>query len=341
MQLVKSDLSGSDLLDFYTNFISSFELKINHLKLGKIVVEISKRLPLNSSEGYPFVEKVFNALSKQDREASCILKIEMAMWKLKESDLTACKRLLGEAKETISTLGFVDNVVNAAYYKTYSNYLKHIDDPNEFYKNELLYLAYTPIEEIPFIEQQSIAFDLGIASLLGDSIYNFGEFLQHPVVESLNGSKAEWLYKFLMAFNKGDIRGYEQLLVHFASEIESRPALNEKRDFLYEKVQLMCLMELVFSKPADDRNISFEEVSAITGKSLDEVEPLLLKALAYNLIRGVIDGVKNSIHVSWAQPRVLDREQISVLSNKLSVWLGKVDETLSFLEKHGSEEIVK
>ncbi len=64
---------------------------------------------------------------------------------------------------------------------------------------------------------------------------------------------------------------------------------------------------------------------------MGEVEPLLLKVLAYDLIRGVIDGVKNSIQVSWAQPRVLDREQRSVFSNKLSVWSGKVYETFSFL----------
>ncbi|KAF0979930.1 hypothetical protein FDP41_001083 [Naegleria fowleri] len=340
-QLVKTDqLGGEELLSFYTNFISSFELKINHLKLGKIVVEISKKLPLNSTQGYPFVETVYNSLSKQDREAACILKTEMAMWKLKGSDLTACKRLLTEVKETINTLGFVDNFVNASYYKVYSNYLKHVDDANEFYKNELLYLAYTPIEDIPFIEQQAIAFDLGIAALLGDSIYNFGEFLQHPVVESLNGSQADWLYKLLMAFNKGDIRGYEQLISTYAHEIDSRPSLKEKKDFLYEKVQLMCLMELVFSKPADNRNIAFEEVAQVTRKPLSEVEPLLLKALAYDLIRGVIDGVKHTIHVSWAQPRVLDKSQVSILKDKLSVWLGKVDESLTFLKKHGSDEVV-
>ena len=342
LQLAKSDqMDGQSLLDFYVNFVSSFELKINHLKLGRLIVEISKKLPFTSTEGYSFVEKVYEALSKQDKEASCILKIEMAYWKLKETDLTACKRLLGEAKETITALGFVDNFVNAHYYRVYSNYLKHIDDPNEFYKNELLYLAYTPIEEIPNIEQQSIAFDLGIASLLGDNIYNFGEFLQHPVVESLNGSKAQWLYDLLLAFNKGDIRGYEQLASKYANEIDSRASLKEKKDFLYEKVQLMCLMELVFSKPADDRNITFSEVSRITGKPLEEVEPLLLKSLAYDLIRGVIDGIKQSIHVRWAQPRVLDRGQITVLKDKLGVWLGKVDDTLSFLKKHGSEDVTQ
>ncbi|KAL9651186.1 hypothetical protein ABK040_008257 [Willaertia magna] len=343
LNLVTEDqLSGLDLVDLYKNFISSFELRINSLKLGKLIVEISKKLPIDyHNDGYNFVESINDKLQKKDKEASCILKSEMAYWKLKGGDLSNCKKLLEQTKETITELGFVDNYVNACYYKVYANYLKLMDDPNEFYKNQLLYLAYTKIEDVPLIEQQSIAFDLGIAALLGDAIYNFGEFLQHPIVESLNGTQAEWLYRLLKAFNRGDIKEYEQLMNTYQNEINSRPALSEKKEFLYEKVQLMCLMELVFSKPAHDRNIHFSEVNQITGKSEDEVEPLLLKALSYDLIRGVIDGVQQSIHVRWAQPRVLDKDQIGTLRDKLGTWLDKVDESLKFLKQHGSEDVVE
>jgi hypothetical protein len=33
---------------------------------------------------------------------------------------------------------------------------------------------------------QDLAFDLSLAALLGDNIYNFGELLAHPIVNSLS-----------------------------------------------------------------------------------------------------------------------------------------------------------
>lgn len=52
-----------------------------------------------------------------------------------------------------------------------------MDKPNEYYKTQLLYLAYTPLETLSENEQRRIAFDLGKAALLGDRIYNFGELV--------------------------------------------------------------------------------------------------------------------------------------------------------------------
>ena len=69
-----------------------------------------------------------------------------------------------------------------------SEWLRRAASLNEFYRHALLYLAYTPLEELSKLSQQAIAFDVGVAALLGDRIYNFGELLGHPVVESLQGT---------------------------------------------------------------------------------------------------------------------------------------------------------
>jgi 26S proteasome regulatory subunit N9 len=261
------------------------------------------------------------------------LKTEIAAWHLRTKDYEGCRDLLRNVREVIDKTGHVDNTVHASYYKTYAEYLKVTEDPNEFYKNALLYLAYTPIEQLPLIEQQAMAFDLGIAALLGDHIYNFGELLGHPVVESLSGSQAEWLYTLLIAFNRGSINDYQQAV---KSTTGMPDILRQNAAFLLEKVQLMSVMELVFNRPADNRIIPFNDVDKVTGVSADRVEPLLLKALAYNLIRGVIDEVQESIHVTWAQPRVLDKGQIASLQGKIGGWLDKVDKTLNYLEEQGS-----
>ncbi len=40
-----------------------------------------------------------------------------------------------------------------------------------------MYLVYTPVEDIPQLEQQMLAFDMGIAALVSPDIHNFGELV--------------------------------------------------------------------------------------------------------------------------------------------------------------------
>ena len=54
-------------------------------------------------------------------------------------------------------------------------------------------------------EALEISFDLGIAALVGEGLYNFGELLEHPVVATLETTHFAWLAHLLRAFNAGDI----------------------------------------------------------------------------------------------------------------------------------------
>jgi len=333
---LESHDAGKELHQLYNNFISQFESKLNSLSLAEIVVAITRKSN-NPVETIEFLESVSKRLSenKNNSEAIAILKTEIAVWRLRTHAFQQCRDILREVKDLIEKSGHVDNTVNSAYYKAYAEYLKLTEDPNEFYKNALLHLAYTPIENITHIEQQAMAYDLGIAALLGDNIYNFGELLGHPVIDSLKGSQAEWLLKILFAFNRGDIQEYQKQ----AEAFSSLQVLQTNKNFLIEKLQLMAVMELVFNRPADNRIIPFKDVSDATGVPLDRVEPLLLKSLAYSLIRGVIDEVSGTIRVTWAQPRVLDKSQITNLREKIGTWLGKVDHSLEYLQDKGTNEI--
>jgi len=335
------DLSSDLSMEFYEKFLKEFELNMNLLRLAQIVVIISSKLT-DGARAIQFLESVYTKVeTKKNNEALVILLVQIALWQLKTGDSVACKKTLDKARDLIDKTGYVDNVVNASYYRAISDYFMAVDEPNEFYKNALLFLAYTPIENIEFVSQQALAFDLGIAALLGDHIYNFGELLSHPVIESLNGSQAEWLVKLLFAFNRGSIQEYQRVNQTYQSQIDSSPVLQQRKTFLQEKMQLMAIMELVFSRPANNRTIPFVDVQQATGaNNLDLVEPMLLKALAYDLIRGKIDGVGQTISVTWAQPRVLDKSQISNLQVKVSSWLDKVNQTLTFLEEQGSDEFI-
>ncbi len=71
-----------------------------------------------------------------------------------------------------------------------------------YYKNALLYLACVSIDELTLDERRSRANDLSLAALVSDSIYNFGELLLHPILDSLIGTPNAWLRDLLFAFNR-------------------------------------------------------------------------------------------------------------------------------------------
>ena len=67
---------------------------------------------------------------------------------------------------------------------------------------------------------------------------------------------------------------------------------------------------MTFKRPATNRNLSFKDISATTGVNEDEVELLVMKALAQGLLKGTIDQVDSTAHFTWVQPRVLDKKQV-------------------------------
>ena len=46
---------------------------------------------------------------------------------------------------------------------------------HEFYKSALMFLAYTPLEDLSPSEVYILATDMALASVTGDDIYNFGK----------------------------------------------------------------------------------------------------------------------------------------------------------------------
>ena len=193
-------------------------------------------------------------------------------------------------------------------------------DYSQYYKNALLYLACVQLDELSQAERAERAHDLALCALLGETIYNFGELLMHPVLEALKGTSHEWLGQLLFAFNAGDIGRFDAL----SSQFTKYPLLAQNMQFVRQKLCLMALIELVFKRPGDGRRISFATVAQETRLPHDEVEHLLMKGLSLKLIKGKIDQVDQVIQVDWVQPRVLDKKQIESLREQISKWQNRV-----------------
>eukprot|EP00761_Pharyngomonas_kirbyi_P008617 gb/GECH01008629.1/.p1 GENE.gb/GECH01008629.1/~~gb/GECH01008629.1/.p1 ORF type:complete len:378 (+),score=121.87 gb/GECH01008629.1/:1-1134(+) len=321
--------------DCYNNFLSNFETKLRPIRLASIVVQLANQFS-ESQKAVNFLDEIAEKV-KEDTEAWCVLKSNSAIHLLKAEQTKEAQQLIENVKKEINGLANVDNLVNSAYYKAYALWLKTVDKPSEFFRNALLYLAYTPAEEMSIIEQKNVAFDLGIAALIAEDVYNFGELLRHPAVESLSGTQNEWLLQMLKVFNRGNIPQFNNLTEQYKKTLSEQPVLSSKSEFLREKIRLMSLMELVFQRGTGERILSFQEVSDNTGVPVENVEVLLLKALALDLIRGKIDEIDSKIHVNWVQPRVLDTEQVASIRDNIGNWIDRVHNTLVFLENETPE----
>ncbi|KAF6745602.1 hypothetical protein DFP72DRAFT_925597 [Ephemerocybe angulata] len=320
-------------VDVFEQFVRDFESKINQLKLVEMGVKVSKDID-NPQTHLTFLTSLLSRVdTAASPEAHVLLLASIAHAKLLYGDLEGTKSDMDSAWAVLDKLDNVDSRVNAAYYGVAADYYKAKAEYAPYYRHSLLYLACVdPEKDLSEEERLLRAHDLSISAFLGDSIYNFGELLMHPILEALNGTQHEWLSKLLFTFNEGNIGKFEALAPLFPKE----PILQENYAFLRQKICLMALIESVFKRGAGERSMSFRTVAEETRLPVDEVEHLVMKALSLKLIRGSLDQVDEKAHITWVQPRVLSREQIGGMAKRLEQWVEK----LNGVEKRIAPEVL-
>lgn len=327
--------AGDALIQLYHNFITDFETKINLLKLAHFAVIVSRQYS-EKEAAVDYLEGVIAKLrdTKEVRieEPILYIKVQIGTLKLEQADQKECKKLLDEGKCTLDSMTDIDPSVYASFYWVSSQYHKSRQEFAEFYKSALLFLAYTAVDSLSESFKLDLAFDLSLSALLGENIYNFGELLAHPIIKSLLGTKVEWLYYIIEAFNSGDLIRYQELCNVHGAALRTQPALVQNEKNLLEKINILCLMEIIFSRSSDDRTIPLSVIADRTRLTIEDVEYLLMKSLSVHLIEGIIDQVEGTVYVSWVQPRVLGIPQIKSLRNRLDNWVDKVHTALLSVE---------
>ncbi|KNZ47211.1 26S proteasome regulatory subunit N9 [Puccinia sorghi] len=381
-------------IPLYNHFITDFQNKINSLKLVEISVVVSQRFT-DGNDALEFLSKLADMLKpveKKDDEPAGASKAAGASGKATQLETNAeayvlarmsaahFYLLLGKTKETesamdecraiIDKLDSVDTSVRAGFYRVSADYFKWEAAYASYYKTSLLYLACLPNVTVDLDLESRIqrAHDLGLAALLGDTIYNFGELLQHQILESLTGTPFEWIRSLLFAFNEGNLGIFESLTPRFPEE----PILQNSYPFLRQKICLMALIDAVFRRSVTDRIMPFEVIASETKLPINEVEHLVMKALRYvtlpffsqchthsvfyfyfscdddvalgwyslGLIKGSLDQISGTASITWVQPRVLNKQQIEALKKKLDDWTNRVMKVGQFAHSNGGSEIL-
>lgn len=310
-ELVKEDYfkEGNELIAFYKKFITDFEKKLNPLALVELLCPYVIRQFTNSEEALEFLKSIKDK-TKESSEAQLLCLTSIGSIKLLTNDFAATKTIIEECDEILNGIAGV-TPVHSRFYELCSNYHQLLSNHNQYYKDALRYLGCVEMSTIPIGEQRERAFNLGLAGLLGDKIFNFGELLQHPVLESLKNTPRQWLVDLLFAFNSGNIKRMNDLKPYWSAQ----PDLVANELKLRQKNMLLCLMEMTFSRASNNRQIKFEEIASETGVPVEEVEILAMKAMSLGLVEGTIDQVEQKVNMSWVQPRVLDQQQVGKMLN--------------------------
>jgi 26S proteasome regulatory subunit N9 len=143
--------AGDALIQLYNHFISDFETKINLLKFSHFTVLVSRQYSdkdaaINYLEGV--ISKLHDTKESRVEEPILYVKMQIANYLLEKGSQKECKKLLDEGKTTLDSMVDVDPSVHSTYYWICSQYYKVCQDYSEFYKNALLYLAYTTVESL-------------------------------------------------------------------------------------------------------------------------------------------------------------------------------------------------
>ena len=275
--------------------------------------------------------KKVNKPSSQDAYVYAL--VAAAEVKLRLQSLADARKDLDTAESILDTFDSVETEVHAAFYRINASYYQANEDYGAYYKNALLYLACIDISTLSSTDAQSRAYDLSIAALVSDSIYNFGELLLHPILESLISTPHAWLRDLLYAFNRGDLGAYHVL----EANLSKAPQLEQHKSFLYQKISLSALTEAVFRRPPHDRAMTFQTISRETNVQPAEIEILIMKALSLGLLKGSIDQVAEIARINWVQPKVLDSAQIDGMRVRLREWDSSVNQLGNWIEGVGKD----
>jgi len=329
--IIKEPSMQDNLIPMYKEFIADFESKIDPLSLAFIANTVLERFT-SPEEAMTFIENVSEKV-KMNNEAFAMTKVLMGRIKLHKYEQHKETKVIIEEVETL--LSEIDGVspVHSPFYLLASDLYRIQGKHKDFYRSSLRFLGCTDVEEMSKEEQAKHAFFLSLAALLGDKVFNFGELLAHKVLESLKGGENEWLIDILFAFNSGDVAKFRALKPKWSSQ----PDLAANEVVLFEKVCLMCLMEMTFRREATARQIAFDEIAAATTLPVDQVEMLIMKALSQGLVRGRIDEVEQNVSLTWVQPRVLDKQQVVTMTKKIESWCMSVQSMEVLIENKAGE----
>lgn len=240
------------------------------MKLANLVFLIGSKLG-DASKSLDFYSKVLVSRAKLGPEASMCLDMDSVSVLLQLGRTEEAKALLDDAKDTLPAINSTEAVVFSKFYMATADYKKIVGPPQDFYSAGLMFLAYTPVEDLDPEVKYKLATDMALASITGEDIFNFGEVIATPILGCLLGTPNEWLHSLVHSLNSGDIDQFNLIVDKYKEQFYAQPALVTRHEVVKQKVALLCLMNIAFERSSNDRQIKLCDIATATRIPINEV----------------------------------------------------------------------
>ncbi|GAX22608.1 26S proteasome regulatory subunit N9 [Fistulifera solaris] len=354
---VRIDEQGHSFLTLYDQVVRPFDAKWHPLSWARIAAAVAGALAehdLTAAKALledliaqkETLGTVATIYAQSKHSLLCLQSLPLAAEGERSTALDAILSVIRSNSAVLNELlisdPFDQAIVNAAHLEQAMMYYKIVGPAEAFYEQAIQFLHYAPTPSpASSVNYHQLAVDLCLAALTADGVYNLGQVLESapkPLILSLRDSPEGWLVDLLQACADGDLTQFQQLTKQHADAIQHQPALVHRATAVHEKLTLLALVKMVFSKPAHERTLSFAEMAGQLMVAEDQVEWILMRALSVKLIKGSIDQVNQTLQVTWVLPRVLNQEQLVSLAGRYGEWAAKVgriqekiqDQTVTF-----------
>jgi 26S proteasome regulatory subunit N9 len=230
-----------------------------------------------------------------------------------------------DARELLSVLEDLVEAGRVVEWRSLSEYYrvavlisKRAGDLDRLYQAAIKYLGITPAHEV----QVWILRDAVQAGLLGPGVFDVGALLaeERLIKEILSPEESAHVLDILKGFDQGAVGR----LGHW------NHLTNDQRKILKEKMQLMALLDMA----AKHKLLSLADISKHCCPDGENAQLLVLKGFGAEILKGAIDQVARTVRVDWVRPRVLDKQRIAELKQRLELWKGQVDLVLGELQEY-------
>jgi 26S proteasome regulatory subunit N9 len=261
---------NKDLIELFDKFIRGFQTKMSDLRFIKIIQACFQQMDGDEAVAAlePFLEK-WKGVSNQ------VGTVVKGGFLTRAGKLQEAREMLDLRREEMEGMIGIDAFVFSALYKNLADIAKLQQDGHRFYSLALMYLAYTPVEDIPEAERGRFSLDVAEAALLAPLEFNFGELLEKPLIKQYLGKAAPQHERLVQAFHEGSFQNFDAVMNGAGGTVP----MQAHKAQLTSKMALASLMELVFQRAKTSREFTFKEVGDWCRTEPKLVEHLIMKAL--------------------------------------------------------------
>lgn len=337
--LVKGkELEDKDKFRLFYSCLYPLMKKLKKTIYAELLYLVSRSVDANWTINYI---KESEAVLENDKEGLIMFQCILVLKYTELSQFKSCEEVIEKTKKMLQGVIGLSVFVHKFYNFTLMNYYKALNMSDLYVKYALLFLAYTPLDDLEDSEKMEIGKYICIHSIISEDVYNIGEIIQLPLISVCLQKTPEiaWLYQLILVYNEGKMDFFFEVVKKYEADIKNTILKDYEKNML-KKMTLLALMDLAFRKKKQRSEISFVEIAEHCKIDVDDVEKLLITARSKNILTCKIDEIEKAVKISWVKPRVLSRDKIFFMKESIDKWIAHSKSLLTYMEELSVELLV-